>query len=157
MNDQRGFTLIELLVTISIMAILLGIGVPSFRGMIEANRLSSASNDLLSGLQFARSEAIKRGIPVVFCSSSDQSSCAATPAWIGGRVARNQAVVTDPAYRIWPAVRAGIAISDPGTVEFNALGAASDLRCFDVTLGSLSRSVSVEVGGRIASATVACS
>jgi type IV fimbrial biogenesis protein FimT len=156
MNDQRGFSIIELLVTIAVMAVLLGVGVPSFRSMIEGNRLSSASNDLLSGLQFARSEAIKRGIPVVLCSSSDQSSCAATPVWTGGWVARNQAVVTDPVYRVWPAVSAGIAISDPGTVEFNALGAASTLRCFDVTLGSLRRSVRVGVGGRISSATVAC-
>lgn len=157
MNNQRGFTLIELMVTITVLAVLLGIGIPSFRSMIENNRIAAASNDLVSALQLARSEAIKRGIPVVLCASSDQSSCstATSPVWINGWVARSQAVATDPPFRVWPTLRAGIAITNPGTVEFNGLGAASAV-CFNVTLGSLERSVNVGAAGRIASAPVAC-
>ena len=45
MNKQSGFTLIELMVTISILAILLGIGVPSFRTMIEESRIRTVSID----------------------------------------------------------------------------------------------------------------
>jgi type IV fimbrial biogenesis protein FimT len=157
MNNQQGFTLIELMVTLAISAILLGIGVPSFRGMIENNRIAAASNDLVTGLQLARSEAINRGIPVVLCASSDQATCATTPVWINGWVARSQAVATDPPFRVWPAVRAGITISNPGGVEFNGLGAATAARCFNVTLGSLQRSVTVGAAGRIVSASVACS
>ena len=159
MNDQQGFTLIELMVTLTITAVLLGIGVPSFRSMIENNRITAATNDLVNALQLARSEAIKRGIPVVLCASSDQASCStATPAvWINGWVARSQAVATDPPFRVWPTVRAGIAITSPGTVEFNGLGAASAVRCFNVTLGSLKRSVNVGAAGRIASAAALCS
>lgn len=154
---QRGFTLIELMVTIAILAVLLGVGVPSFRSMIESSRLSAVSNDLLTGLQFARSEAIKRGILVVLCSTNDQDSCSTNPKWSSGWVARNEAgPAADPPFRVWPAARIGIDITNPGTVEFNGLGGASAERCFDLTLGTLERSVSVGAAGRISSATTAC-
>lgn len=156
MNDQRGFTLIELMLTIAILAIILGTSVPSFQSMIKNNRIAAVSNDLVIGLQLARSEAIKRGIPVALCASSDQASCTTTSVWSNGWVVRSQAVTAGPPFRAWPAVRAGIAISSPGSVEFNGLGAASAVRCFDVTLGSFKRSVNVGAAGRIASATVAC-
>jgi type IV fimbrial biogenesis protein FimT len=151
MNNQQGFTLIELMVTVAISAILLGIGVPSFRAMIQNNRIDAASNDLVSGLQLARSEAIKRGIPVVLCASSDQATCAATPVWTTGWVVRNQAVTTDPPFRVWPAVRAGIAITNPGNVEFSGLGSASNVRCFKMNSSNLNRWVNVGITGRIAS------
>jgi type IV fimbrial biogenesis protein FimT len=155
---QRGFTLIELMVTIAVLAVLLGVGVPSFRSMIESNRLAAASNDLVTGLQFARSEAIKRGILVVLCARNAQDRCSIAPLWTSGWVARNEAAAAsaDPPFRVWPPARTGIAITNPGTVVFNGLGAASAARCFNLTLGSLVRSVSVGAAGRISSATTAC-
>lgn len=72
---SSGFTLIEALVTISIASILASIAIPSFTKMIESNRISAASNDFLSGLMYARSEAAKRSISVSICASSNGSSC----------------------------------------------------------------------------------
>lgn len=63
-SDPRGFTLIELMVTISIAAILLAIGVPSFQAIIENNRLATQSNELITAVSLARSEAIKRGVDI---------------------------------------------------------------------------------------------
>ncbi|MGH8664284.1 MAG: GspH/FimT family pseudopilin [Burkholderiales bacterium] len=60
----RGFTALELLVAIAIVAILMGIGVPSLRDTIASQRVRAAANDLFSDLMFARAEAIKRNAQV---------------------------------------------------------------------------------------------
>lgn len=57
---HRGFTLIELLVVIAIMGVTLTIGLPSLQSTIASNRLTASANDMLSALQYARSESIKR-------------------------------------------------------------------------------------------------
>lgn len=66
----RGFTIVELMVTVAVAAILLVIAVPSFRNIINSNRLTTATNTLVNALNTARMEAIKRNAPVQFCSNS---------------------------------------------------------------------------------------
>ena len=58
MRRHSGFTLIELMVVLAIIAIMATIGIPSYQNMIRDNRLTSATNTLLSALQYARSEAV---------------------------------------------------------------------------------------------------
>lgn len=72
---QTGFTLTELLVVVAIVAILLGIGVPSYRYITNSYRMSSEVNGLLGDLQFARGEAVKEGQPVTACVSRDGATC----------------------------------------------------------------------------------
>jgi type IV fimbrial biogenesis protein FimT len=55
---QSGFTLIELMVTISIVAILLTIGVPSLRGLIADQRVRVAASDLTSEIAYTRANAV---------------------------------------------------------------------------------------------------
>ena len=65
----------ELLVVVAIVAILLGIGVPSYRYITNSHRMSSEVNGLLGDLQFARAEAIKEGQPITACVSRDGATC----------------------------------------------------------------------------------
>jgi len=85
MLKQQGFTLLELLITLAIVAILLGIGAPSFVSLIDNNRATLASNRMLSMLTYARSEAIKTQGRVAVCSSDNATAtvpaCAAN--WSG--------------------------------------------------------------------------
>lgn len=69
MHRSRGFTLTELMITVTILAILLGIGVPSFLEFIRNSRVSTQTNEFASALNLARSEALKRGQPVTILAA----------------------------------------------------------------------------------------
>ncbi len=85
-SAERGFTLIELLVSLSVLAILLGVAVPSFQGSVASNQLSSRTNDVVSALNLARSEAIRRGSRITLCKSANGTSCASSGNWEQGWV-----------------------------------------------------------------------
>lgn len=70
-----GLTLIELLVTVAVIAIIVLIGLPRFQSLMESNRMTASLNRLSGDLNFARSEAIKRGQMVTVCGSDNASSC----------------------------------------------------------------------------------
>src|SRR5712664_2668940 len=77
-RHASGVTLVEILVVMGIVATLMAIGIPSYKYVTNANRISAEINGLLGDLQFARSEAIKEGRTVSVCVSSDQSTCLTT-------------------------------------------------------------------------------
>jgi prepilin-type N-terminal cleavage/methylation domain-containing protein len=59
-----GFTLIELMVGVAIIAIIVSLAAPSFKRMIEMQRLRGIHDQLVTDLQFARTEAIRLRTPV---------------------------------------------------------------------------------------------
>ncbi len=81
---SSGFTMTELIITMAIVAILLAIGIPSFKYVTVSNRISTEVNGLLGDMQFARSEAVKEGLPVTVCSSTDGQTCNGGTAWQSG-------------------------------------------------------------------------
>lgn len=71
---MSGFTLLELMVVVVIAAILMGVAVPALGDWIRNARLTSTANDLVASLHHARSESIKRRLPVVLCASANPLS-----------------------------------------------------------------------------------
>jgi type IV fimbrial biogenesis protein FimT len=97
MKRQTGFTLTEMMVVAAIVAILLGIAVPSYRYITNSYRMSSEVNSLLGDLMYARAEAVKEGVPVTACPSPDGVNCAGGGAWqVGWLVYSNINNVNNP-------------------------------------------------------------
>jgi type IV fimbrial biogenesis protein FimT len=64
MRTQKGLTTLELLVTVAVSVITLGLAVPSFGNTLTRHKLEGAANELRTDLQWARSEAVRRGLNV---------------------------------------------------------------------------------------------
>ncbi len=83
-KKSSGFSLLELLTALTIGSIVIALGVPSFQGVLNNQRLTSSTNEMVTTLNLARSEAIKRVTYVTVCKSSNGTSCTAGSAWEDG-------------------------------------------------------------------------
>ena len=82
-----GFTLFELMVGIGIIGVLLSLAVPSFQSYGRNTRTIAAQNDLVTAMNYARSEAIRRATPVLVCATTNYTSCGGAGAWPTGWMA----------------------------------------------------------------------
>jgi type IV fimbrial biogenesis protein FimT len=83
-SRSAGFTTIELMIGLLIIAILIGLAAPTFRDFSRNNQVTAANNDLVTALNLARSEALRRGTDVTVCSSADGAICGAAGDWASG-------------------------------------------------------------------------
>jgi len=65
-SHARGFSLLELMVVLTLIAILALLAAPSMAGWMRNQRIRGTTEALLSGLQTAREEAIRRNRPASF-------------------------------------------------------------------------------------------
>lgn len=120
MRPQRGVTILELLIVITVLAIVVGVGVPGLRELVLNNRQAGAVNELITALQMARSEAISRNVAapavVSVCASSNGTGCTGTwsDGWIIYRDANGPAAINvDEVLRAVQAPQ-GLTITTPG-------------------------------------------
>ena len=152
---QSGFTLIELIVTMTILAILLAIGVPSYQSITTSMRMSGEIDSLMGDLKFARSEAVKRGLNVSACPTAGTPCGSTGTNWSSGWI------IYDPAsantLRITPSLTSGDTLtwtpssgganpsvtptgyfSTPGEMILDdAAGDISQRRCIFIATGTL--------------------
>jgi type IV fimbrial biogenesis protein FimT len=143
---QSGFTLIELIFTVTIVAILAALAVPSMRAFVVGQRVRAAASDLATVLMLARSEAIKRNASTVVSATGGD--------WAAGWVA--QAGTTTLAGH---ESLAGITVTAPATtVTYLSSGRASaPVNQFvfksTSTPGVTARCVRVDLTGLVSSTT----
>lgn len=80
----KGFSLIEALIVMAVAAIGLAVGVPSYQGMTERTRISSAMHLLTAHMASARNTAISYRIPTVVCPSNQAGGCRTDGDWSQG-------------------------------------------------------------------------
>ena len=100
MDKESGFTLVELLVTIVVATVLLAVGVPAFKDFIKNNRVTAQTNDLVSAIQLARAEALKRGAETVVCASNITAKCTGKDTWADGWIVFSDIDPSDGAHPI---------------------------------------------------------
>ena len=167
-NAQRGFTLMELMFTITVLAILLGLAVPSFLDTVRNNRLITQNNEFIGALNLARNEAWKRGNSVSMCASADQATCSGANDWTTGWIVFNDVTGngtfdgTDELLQVADAAPAEFTMNATRSfVRFASTGMApSGIENFELVrsgcTGLHARRINVNMVGRVSTTTVAC-
>lgn len=75
MKCHRGFSLIELMTVLSIIGILTVMSITSLKFFWRKSQSDVLSSQLMSAIQFARSEAIMRHTKTILCGSANQITC----------------------------------------------------------------------------------
>jgi type IV fimbrial biogenesis protein FimT len=142
--------LVELMVALAVAAILAGIAIPAFDSFILKNRLSSYASAFSAGVRVARSEAMKRNLPVTLCRSSDGSTCAGSGSWeqgwivlSGTTVIRHQQAAV-AGYLLLSSINTDLTFQPNGFASIPA----SLIVCRSSPLGSEERVVTVSATGR---------
>ncbi len=169
-RTQFGFTLLELLTAMTVLAILLGIGVPSFRDTVRNNRIASQSSALFTAMTLARSEASKRGVTVSVCSSGNQATCGMPVDWSQGWIlfldTNGNGLVDAPAdtvLQVFPGLSGGVYLNPapPAAVSFRSDGsiagaAANFVMTHPDCTGQHARHIGISLRGSMRSEAVPC-
>lgn len=173
MKKYLGFTLMELLVVIAILVILITLAIPFFDTIIQNNRTITLSNELVSALHLARSEAIKRGVSVSVCAAADDQLNSCGTNWNNGWIVftnPNEDVQfdnndTEISLRVSQTLGPGysLSINPEGVATYTSSGfplASSSNMVFTLRptncVGNSVRTVTISSTGRIITSSIAC-
>ena len=115
-SPQQGMTLIEVLISMAVLVLLIALGAPSFFEWTQNQQIRTAAEAAINGLQVARSEAIRRNLPVKVVFSTTDSGWAVTESSSGTAIQSRSGSegTANAVFTITP--------SGATTVTFNALG-----------------------------------
>ena len=145
----KGFTLIEVLVALGVLLILITMAVPAFTGSMQGTKADTEIGDLRRALNFARMEAIDRGVTTRIRPTAQGSI------WSGELTVYDGTGNLANVLRVVPAMSSGATLtltSDVTNIDFNNLGGLSAPATpvsFNYVRGSQSRTLSVCLNGRI--------
>jgi type IV fimbrial biogenesis protein FimT len=115
-HTSKAITLVELLTTLAVMSILTIVATPSLAALVQLTRVRSQTDALLATLALARSEAARRGLPVLVCPGKPGSACDRAANWQQGWF-----VAADPrrdAHRLGPPIWVEQGTGNPSVRSF---------------------------------------
>ena len=150
-HRTKGFTLPELLAAVAVMVILITLAVPGFTRSIQSSKADTEMGDLQRAINFARLEAIDRGVTTRLRPSAGGS------VWTGELSVYDSTGTPANVLRVVPAMSSGATLTLPSGVtalDFNNLGGLavpSTAVAISYVLGTQSRTLNVCLNGRIQS------
>jgi len=115
---NKGFTLVELLVTLVTLGVLMAWAVPNFNDIIRNNRVTTKTNEFITALSLAKSEAIRRGVQIDVNASGGDWNNGWNVKVNGGAVLRQFDAPTGSSITIG---------GDTGILSFSATGLPTDI------------------------------
>ncbi|MGF6114492.1 prepilin-type N-terminal cleavage/methylation domain-containing protein [Pseudomonas sp. ADAK2] len=148
-HRTKGFTLVEVLITLAIFLILITMAVPMFTRSIQGTRADTEVGDLQRALNYARLEAIDRGVTTRLRPTAGGS------VWTGELTVYEGTGTLANILRVVPAMSSGATLtltSGVTAIDFNNLGglsAPSTAVVITYVLGAQSKTLNVCLNGRI--------
>ena len=134
----KGYTIVELFFTMAVFALIAGLAVPSFTEFIRNNNLAAGTNDFLSAINLAKSEAVTRNQRVLICKRTSADACATGGAgtWQDGWVVfvdsdRDNALDAGEEIRFFDELNAAQTLTSGSTFDLIAFG--SDGRLIELS------------------------
>ena len=148
---ERGFTLIELLVVMTVLGIMLGLAVPSFKNFIASQRVKSAAYELSTSMLFARSEAIKRNTTVTI-------SPVTTSDWTSGWNVTYVSGGTTTTLQNENSFYSVTVTRGPATIAFNSTGrpTSGSVSYWQFVAATTTRCIRLDTAGVATTTSVAC-
>lgn len=140
-SRQQGFTLVEMMITIVVLAILLGLAIPSFRSLLASQKVKTAASTMQAFLNITRAEALKRNASVTLAPNTAgqwNSGWKITDS-SGTTLQATSPVTTISIIGPTTVVYQGsgrLLSGTTGTFKFSATG-TSDIRCLEVDLSGI--------------------
>lgn len=98
-RKQRAYSLYELLLTLSLVAVIAGLGIPSFSRIVARTAMHTEINALFHAIHLARKESVMRRRVVSLCPSTDLRTCTPGTDWTSGWLMFENTDVDSPPQR----------------------------------------------------------
>lgn len=157
---NRGFSLVEMMVVIAIMGIVMAFAVPAIRDLLANQRMKSASFNLVVTAMYARSEAVKRYLPVNVVAASSNNL---TNGWCVTVGSTCSLTAPDSSTMKLQQPQSGVTytfFTTAGPIAFNRsgrLGSVVKVQIADAEMPTLQRCVTIDVSGSARAVVGACS
>lgn len=145
----KGFSMIELVIVLALLLIVVGMVVPSFKGMMQNTQVRNAAESIVNGLHKARGEAIARNTNVEFAFGVNT-------AWtvrVAGGADIETRVASEGSKDVTRTAVASDLVTAATVITFNGMGAivansgaTPTLSRVDLTVSGASKPLRVNVG-----------